>query len=881
MDTATLWGYRQLREAGRRYDTQWVVRSWGPILCAFVSLAVASAQAPDLASRLESARALRAQGAMQAAAKAYEALLPLARSQGPEDLAGHILVEAAQVDIATGDYDRAGKCAAEAAGIFGKRGDHANEGLASNNIGLAHLYSGRYADARVAFRRSVELDVAAGNADGEITARNNLGNVDFFQGRYLEALHSYQEAARRLDETGDQPWKARRRAITETNLATLYEQLGQYETALDHYRKAQNVGEALPASERAQLLSNLGTLYRRLGDPAKALTTYRAAQDLFAREQNADGAAHVLENIGIALALDYRDLNGARREFDQALTLAQRMSNQRQTVLALLFRGELLYRMGRLTESQNDFENGLEGARKLGASEEQWTAEYGLGRIWRDRGDTGQALALFQGAVARIESVRSGLGASSLKAEFLANKRDVYDACIELLLQSGVTGERLFALMEQARSRNLQDALRRNMGSITLQAAQAKLAEGSLLVEYWVGRDGMAAFWANRKESGVVAKALSAGDRERLTRLPETLALGSADWRGEIREAGALLLSGIPIGQNVRQALIVPDGILQNVPFEALGDGAGKLLVARCAVSYLPSAALLLGPRAPAGAAPPWRKQLVAFGDPVAPSTGPLPNEERWARLPEAGAELRSVASVLQGRAEIHAAPDDLKKYLTGWTSAPAPLLHFATHALIDTRDSNRSRMLFTPEKGDGASEYLFWREAQGLRLGGAELVTLSACDTEGGKMVPGEGIQSFSRAFLAAGAQATVTTLWRVADGPTAQFMKLFYAHLARGENKADALRGAKLSFLHSGGAMAAPQFWAAFVLNGDGQLPVRAFWSWSWIVAPLLLLAALSFLYHFRRYRPSYRRLLHRFRRSRRHYDSLPDPKERMAAR
>src|SRR3712207_7447999 len=41
------------------------------------------------------------------------------------------------------------------------------------------------------------------------------------------------------------------------------------------------------------------------------------------------------------------------------------------------------------------------------------------------------------------------------------------------------------------------------------------------------------------------------------------------------------------------------------------------------------------------------------------------------------------------------------------------------------------------------------------------------------------EGVQSFSRAFLAAGARSTVTTLWRVADEPTADFMEVFYHHL------------------------------------------------------------------------------------------------------
>jgi CHAT domain-containing protein len=203
--------------------------------------------------------------------------------------------------------------------------------------------------------------------------------------------------------------------------------------------------------------------------------------------------------------------------------------------------------------------------------------------------------------------------------------------------------------------------------------------------------------------------------------------------------------------------------------------------------------------------------------------------------LPDAARELHAIAAELPGRSQIHAGAGDLKALLGD--AAGVPLLHFSTHATVDPTDPNRSRMLFTPERGSPGSEYLFWSEAAALPLSGIDLVTLSACDTEGGKMVRGEGVQSFSRAFLAAGARSTVTTLWRVADAPTADFMRLFYLHLARGEAKAVALRAAKLSFIRSGNRLTEPQYWAAFVLNGDGRVPVRRVFSWMWIAAVVLL--------------------------------------------
>jgi CHAT domain-containing protein len=108
------------------------------------------------------------------------------------------------------------------------------------------------------------------------------------------------------------------------------------------------------------------------------------------------------------------------------------------------------------------------------------------------------------------------------------------------------------------------------------------------------------------------------------------------------------------------------------------------------------------------------------------------------------------------------------------------------------------------------------------------QLVTLSACDTERGKLVRGEGAQGFNRAFLAAGADSSVASLWRVADRPAAEFMKHFYYELSRGRAKSEALRTAKLAFLRSHSKLAHPRYWAAFVLSGDGRSPIAPVIPW-----------------------------------------------------
>ena len=96
-------------------------------------------------------------------------------------------------------------------------------------------------------------------------------------------------------------------------------------------------------------------------------------------------------------------------------------------------------------------------------------------------------------------------------------------------------------------------------------------------------------------------------------------------------------------------------------------------------------------------------------------------------------------------------------------------------------------------------------------------------------RSVRGEGLQGFSRALLSAGSRSAITALWRVADQPTTELVKQLYFELNRGEPKAEALRRAKLKFLRTGGALAHPRYWAAFVLNGDGLNPIQRVFSWS----------------------------------------------------
>ena len=139
-------------------------------------------------------------------------------------------------------------------------------------------------------------------------------------------------------------------------------------------------------------------------------------------------------------------------------------------------------------------------------------------------------------------------------------------------------------------------------------------------------------------------------------------------------------------------------------------------------------------------------------------------------------------------------------------------VIHLALHGYADPEYPDRSALVFAPETPPIDDGLLQVREIRKLSLD-TSLVTLSACNTGIGP-VGEDGIANIVNAFIEAGAQSVVSTLWEIEDHTTAQLMIDFYQHLGRGEGKAEALRQAQIDLLKSGDP---PYFWAGFELDGE----------------------------------------------------------------
>jgi CHAT domain-containing protein len=106
--------------------------------------------------------------------------------------------------------------------------------------------------------------------------------------------------------------------------------------------------------------------------------------------------------------------------------------------------------------------------------------------------------------------------------------------------------------------------------------------------------------------------------------------------------------------------------------------------------------------------------------------------------------------------------------------------------------------------------------EAAGLDLWGTRLVVLSACETGLGEAKAGDGVYGLRRALVLAGSEAQVMTLWRVDDRATRDLMAAYYAALASGAGRAEALRRVQLKTM-ADPKRRHPAYWAAFIASGD----------------------------------------------------------------
>lgn len=306
-----------------------------------------------------------------------------------------------------------------------------------------------------------------------------------------------------------------------------------------------------------------------------------------------------------------------------------------------------------------------------------------------------------------------------------------------------------------------------------------------------------------------------------------------------------------------KHLIIIPDGLLGYIPFEALLYKSANVnevdyktlayLIRKVPVSYGYSSSFVkqfpakaLNSMKVLAVAPTFNSQKLAM----------LRGRQNYylSDIVNAQKEASDVVSIVGGKVLSNDYATK-KNYLDN--AENFGIIHFATHGLINDTSPLQSKLMFFPSAASDEENSLSAYELYNHQLN-AEMVVLSACNTGGGKLYNGEGIISLSRGFMYAGVPSVVMTLWEVDDLSGSILMKSFYTYLSQGKDKDVALRMAKLDYLNNSTQFYKfhPSFWSSYLVIGEkGSLSNKHF-ALKWMLScGIIVLLVSLYMYKKRR--------------------------------
>ncbi len=379
------------------------------------------------------------------------------------------------------------------------------------------------------------------------------------------------------------------------------------------------------------------------------------------------------------------------------------------------------------------------------------------------------------------------------------------------------------------------------------------LADNEVLIEYTLGEESGSIFVV--RQDGVQylhplplgRKALEAQVREFMVPLINSKAGGFSLKKGQ-ELYDLLLAKPLATVSPGEQVIIVPDGILGLLPFEALVIAAGSdpetsiFVGDQRTLRYYPSAAVLVQQRGREETTA--ARPLFALGNPIynaedlryqankkkkageatVPPATPAPVQAQpgyqalatnlawgpttrgaaekkgpiYPPLPDTESEVKEIAQLLEVKPEP---PDVLLGLQANETQVrQAPLqdyryLHFATHADLTDKVQGLLEpfiLLGQVENKPPDNGFLTLSEVLDLNLG-AQMVVLANGRTGRGQAMEGEGVINLARAFQYAGARSVLVSLWEVNPTVALEFLKKFYGYLKEGKSRGEALRLAR----------------------------------------------------------------------------------------
>jgi CHAT domain-containing protein len=757
----------------------------------------------------------------------------------------------------TGDLDGALRAYAEARGRAEALGDDRLVAIALNNIGVVHISRGDLRSALDALTAGLSRFE---KPDAQLTADllGNLGAVHFQQGN-LELALDYLTRSIAVQEKLGNEFGAVFERVQAASVLTQLGRTAEARASLD--RSARLAGQAGAREAAAHAHASLAELLLGEGRNEEAGAEVERAA-LVARGGNLDALVPILCQQAATLVRLGRP-QAALPPAEEAVAAAERLDSDHRRAGAWNAKGLALAALGRDDEAAAAFERSIRATESLrhqvaGDEAERQrfleghTSSYeGLVLLAARKGRAEEALAQAERGRARALVEALAGGRTRLDTLLTATERERQVALRETLARAGGLVQQreraepadpgqLSAARDARRdARRQYEAFRSEVfaahpeiqsrsghtAAWRLEDARTLLDERTLAVSYAVTDDETYLF-ALTRSGPVRLGTLPAGRRaleDATRRFRQALAARDLDVRAQARALCGTLLE--PVRRDLPsydRLLVVPDGPLWELPFQALECRPGRYLLEDSAVAYAPSlTALVEMSRRPEreGEA----RGLLALGDPTIDEAqrrqvASLHRGADLGPLPDAADEVRTLGR-LYGSDSIVYVGDEAREARFKAEASRHRLLHFAAHGLVNDASPLYSQLVLArPQPGEAEDGLLEAWEIMEMDLR-ADVAVLSACETGRGRMGRGEGLIGLSWAFAVAGCPTTVVSQWKVDSRSTSKLMVAFHGALAKGSSTAGALRAAALS-VKSERRYAHPFYWAGFIVMGrDAQ--------------------------------------------------------------
>jgi len=757
--------------------------------------------------------------------------------------------------------------------IAAKVNDRIEQGRCLNNIGIYHQLHADYSEAVNCFERALSIVRSAGDLETEAECVNNLGLVYRELGNLDRALY-YLKQAFDLDGT-----RSDQRAISMdlANIGTVLLRRGidqksqqDLHQALEIFEKCLLMTEAGNPDPQISLISlnNMGIISHELKDYPGARRRFIQALRLLESPEHDLERSHVIANIAASYWGESR-IDDALSSYRTSFEMGQAGGADSALMESCLGLGQCYETKGdmdlalsyymRAVDAHAEVKARLSEPLMIGFARDKLLAYERAVHILADRYALSGSAAVAERIFDLVERARAGsflerlreagTDPSGLEIKWLQDRQRLISRNIKDLtsrLNGSALSEAETLAIENELEREEEESVRlnselRDSGRLPVVALGHTIRsltdiqpflidEGAVLLEYFLGEQRSYVIRISPSSIKLyrlpAKKDLEGSLRAYIKSLSDTALDPIVGFGASERIARCLLpLEGDESLQNARALIIVPDGILHYLPFEALRvrDRAGaRYLIETRAVSYCPSASALTVLRNRSRLVI-RTKEMLAVGDPSyeEPSSGtrrmPLP------RLPFSRNEVRAIARLYPASSvDVLIGERADESIIKSWPLEDYRVIHFACHGFLDESSPLRSALVLSAKGGSEDDGFLQMREIYGLSLN-AELVVLSACNMGMGRLERSEGVLALARPFFLAGTRAVLASLWPVSDPSTVPFMREFHRKLCEGRPAVLALREAKLRMLRS--KRSHPFYWAGFMLQGDPLAGSRAY--------------------------------------------------------